>query len=289
MTKNTIKTLLFLLVYSSHSYADDLCQKLLSLQIRNTSLFTTQDSEMDSVSSKVSSKKNSNFSIYDVLSIDIGDSLKRANLDAHPGVYGLLPDRDLKIFSAKDMKILDGFPVADLAETDYIIETDFGYAVMSEEDFKHWYDLAETISTPKSAKDYLEQAANTKNLYLPGLVRSSFDWLRWSVDAKFLAREKAKKFIEGKSKHYALSSKTNVLELQNKFYKEMVREKEFFIFPFGIEKNEALNFISAAAAVKVLRLLARHFLLSKLYVKRDSDGLTYVKLSDVLDVDESFS
>jgi len=272
-------------IYSNFCFSNGLCQKLLSSKSQTTTLVAKQEDKKSLTHPEILSDGETDFSLYDFLSLDIDDSIKHVYLGDHPGMKGLLPARDLRVFSAIDMEALDGFPVADLKETDRVVKTEFGYAVMSGEDFRHWKDLAEIISDPKRAKEYIETASNTKGLYLPGLTRSAFDWLRWSVDAELSSFSEARKALGVKGKSDLISSLHDVFKLKDQLRDEMVQKKEFFVFPFGVDKNKMFNFISEESSVKLLSLLARYFVLSNLYIERDNEGVDYVKLSEVLDRD----
>ncbi len=280
-TKALVLALSFLSIFPSRSFASDLCQKILSS--KNKTDFSMINQSLSHA--KVLSDGEIDLSIYDFLSIGVDESIKRVYFGDHPGMKGLLPESDLRVFSAIDMEALDGFPVDNLKDTDYVVETEFGYAVMSAENFRYWKDLAKIISDPKKAKDYIETASNTENLYLPGLTRSAFDWLRWSVNAELTSFNEAKKVLGVKGKNGAIDSLGDMFELKDKLYDEMVRKKEFFIFPFGVDKKEKFNFISEESSVRVLSLLAKYFVLSNLYVERDNEGVEYIKLSEVLDRD----
>lgn len=205
------------------------------------------------------------------------------------------PSLNAVVYTASQKNNLDdlGLPLSHLSDEDRILETDYGYAILAADQLQEWQWLKTVIDKPSEAKKFIDYVANNEGVYPKGISEEAADWLRWSVFAHKESFVKAKQelghFTDGiidSKVPYRKSYRDyeNELYILKRFeFNSLVRQKEIFIFPFGFEDKLLLDEIALDDAVTVLEVLARYFILSKLYVKK-SDGY-YSLLSSLVDKD----
>lgn len=213
--------------------------------------------------------------------------VKKIDFNSLADPQTLSPSLNLKVYDGSELAVLDRFKLSksEIGPRDRIVVTDYGYAILDVEELRDWTLLQNAIADQKRAKKFIDWVANTPGTFPNGITKEAAEWLRWSVFAQFESLRKAYKRIESTGIHGdGLFDFSVALYRQKKEeYRRLVRQKELFMFPFGMDTRYEINEITIYDAPVVLEILARHFLISKLFVERP-DG-EFKQLSEVLDRD----
>jgi hypothetical protein len=234
---------------------------------------------------------NSSSPSYFLQPLSVAQLLRHVDLFTELDPESLNPSLNVVAYSLADKaSLIDlDLPVDQLSPRDRLVETDYGYAIMDVDELRDWTLLRGVIDDPTAAKKFIDTTANTPGLYPRGITRESADWLRWSVFANQEALNRAAENLS-RSMPSAPNSVADLFDISIRMdrlkraeYRRMVRQREIFMFPFGIDVRLEPNEIAEHDAPRVLEILARYFIISKLVVPRPSGE--YQLLSEYLDRD----
>ena len=216
--------------------------------------------------------------------LEVSNLVKNVNLHADLNTKSLDPSLNHTVYSLKDKGRIEGleFLFQNMTAKDRILKTDYGYALLDVNELRDWSLLHSVIKDQSDAKKFIDSVANTDGLYPNGITKEAADWLRWSV----FANEESYKAALKKSKNPIddpLDFSFDIYKVKKAEYRQLVRQKELIMFPFGLDVRYEQNEISNNDAPSVLATLARGFILSKMYSKRP-DG-QYRQFSEFLDRD----
>lgn len=187
-------------------------------------------------------------------------------------------------------------PLNSLSESDRVLETDYGYAIVNVHQLRDWQMLSSIINDPAASKAFLEKVANTEGYYPNSITKNSADWLRWSLFAEYESRRKSIEqvgphpfanqnymsmfdYIRPESmKYYA-----DLFKAKRAEFRRLIRQKNIAILPFGVRKGDNFNEIAEEDASLTLSILARYFVISKLIVQRNNGEA--ILLSEFVDQD----
>ncbi len=215
--------------------------------------------------------------------LNINHLITKVVLNSFENIRELSPNATLKAYTILDREYLlsKGFVIEEFNENQIVVETDFGFSVLNEEEFKAWVELEEIIDDDSKAQFFVEEAAFTEMVY-PGITNQASDWLKFSAYTHFHAQELAENFFKKRR-----VSQDVILARRKKEYSKLSNKTDQYMFPFdyGLDIGEVS--ISKVNAQIVLKTLSRHFMLYNLYVKKTNEEgeFYYQKLREVVDQD----
>lgn len=219
--------------------------------------------------------------------LEIQSLVKKIDFKSLSDPQSLSPSLNLKVYDRSESAILNRFKISksEIGPRDRIVVTDYGYAILDIEELRDWTLLQNAIADQKRAKKFIDWVANTPGTFPNGITKEAAEWLRWSVFAQIESLRKAYKRIESSGVFEAgpFGFDMSLFQFKRTEYYRLVRQKELFMFPFGIDIRYEINEMADYDAPVVLEILARHFLISRLFVERP-DG-SYKQLSEFLDRD----
>ncbi len=226
--------------------------------------------------------------------LKVENLLDEVDLGSLGDVRYLNPSSSLSVYTVldKDLLVEKEFYIDELNlnlnGTHRIVETDFGFAVLDSEALEAWSMLEQTLSDSVKAGEFIEYVSLSEFIHPGGITKRATDWLRKSRYLHFKAQFLAENFFREKLNNSGESVPYRKIFIKRKLeYQRLTKKDNTFMFPFDSALEDGVAKMSDTDAQSVLTILARHFILSHMFVKKRLDN-TYVRLGDILDRDSLF-